>query len=72
MDTDSNVSEKLNLGLVVLMISGLSLKLTKSEGETCGGHSFRVLRALDLLTKGKSIEQIMIKGGWRTIPSALA
>jgi len=35
------------------------------------GHSFRVGAAVDLLDQGLSIEQIMLKGGWKSETTAL-
>ena len=71
VDKHGNVSAKLNPGSIGTIINGLNLKLTAGTQPLYSGHSFRVGRALDLFAAGKSIEQIMIKGGWQTIPSAL-
>ena len=68
VDKHGNVTAKLNPGSVGIIINALNLK---SGVNSYSGHSFRVGKALDLFAKGKSIEQIMIKGGWQTIPSAL-
>jgi integrase len=71
VDKHGNVSAKLNPGSVGIIINGLNLKSAVSPQQSYSGHSFRVGKALDLFAAGKSIEQIMIKGGWQTIPSAL-
>lgn len=71
VDKHGNVSAKLNPGSIEIIINGLNLKLTASTQPSYSGHSFRVGKAFDLFAAGKSIEQIMIKGGWQTVPSAL-
>lgn len=71
MDKHGNVSAKLNPGSVGIIINALNLKSAVSTQPSYSGHSFRVGKALDLFANGESIEQIMIKGGWQTVPSAL-
>lgn len=71
VDKHGNVSAKLHPGSIGTIINGLNLKLTAGTQPSYSGHSFRVGKALDLFAAGKSIEQIMIKGGWQTMPSAL-
>ena len=72
VDKRGNVSAKLNPGSVGIIINALNLKSAESTQQSYRGHSFRVGKALDLFAAGKSIEQIMITGGWQTTPSALA
>jgi integrase len=72
VDKHGNVSARLNPGSIGLIINRLSPKLTSGTQHSYSGHSFRVGKALDLLAAGKSIEHIMIKGGWQTVPSAMA
>ena len=71
VDKHGNVSAKQNPGSIGTFINGLNLKLTAGMQSFYGGHSSRLGKALDLFAAGKSIEHIMIKGGWQTIPSAL-
>lgn len=71
VDKHGNVSARLNPSSIGTIINSLNLKLNAGTQRTYSGHSFRVGKALDLFAAGKSIEQIMIKGGWQTIPSAL-
>jgi len=71
VDKYGNVSARLNPGSIGTIINSLNLKLTAGTQHSYSGHSFRVGKALDLFAAGESIEQIMIKGGWQTIPSAL-
>ena len=70
VDKHGNVSAKLNPGSDGVIINALNLKSAVSTQKSHSGHSFRVGKALDLFAKGKSIEQIMIRGGWQTMPSA--
>jgi integrase len=72
VDKHGNVSERLNPGSIGTIVNTLNLKFTASSQQSYSGHSFRVGNALDLFAEGKGIEQIMIKGGWQTMPSALA
>ena len=72
VDKHGNVSAKLNPGSIGTIINTINVKPATDVQPHYSGHSFRVGRALDLLAEGKSIEQIMIIGGWKTLPSALA
>ena len=72
VDKHGNISERLNPGSIGTIVNTLNLKFTASSQQSYSGHSFRVGKALDLFAEGKGIEQIMIKGGWQTMPSALA
>jgi integrase len=72
VDKYGNVSARLNPGSIATVVNTLNRKLEARTRQSYSGHSFRVGRALDLLAMGKSIEQIMIKGGWQTVPSALS
>lgn len=71
VDKHGNVSARLNPGSVGIIINALNLNSAVSAQQTYSGHSFRVGKALDLFANGASIEQIMINGGWQTVPSAL-
>ena len=71
VDKYGNVSARLNPGSIGTIINALNLKLAEGLQQPYSGHSFRVGKALDLFAAGMSIEQIMIKGGWQTVPSAL-
>ena len=41
------------------------------KGKSFSSHSFRVGGALDLLESGKSIEKIILKGGWKATSSVI-
>jgi len=71
VDKHGNVSARLNPGSIGTIINTLNVKPAAGELRAYSGHSFRVGKALDLFAEGKSIEQIMLNGGWQTIPSAL-
>ena len=44
---------------------------SRSNEQPLSGHSFRVGAALDLLEQGEPLEQIMLKGGWQTVSTAM-
>lgn len=72
VDKHGNMSAKLTPGSIGTIVNTINVKTAAGTQQAFSGHSFRVGRALDLLAEGKSIEQIMIVGGWQSVPSALA
>lgn len=68
-----NVKPKLSPESIQLILNSLSKSLTTIvDGTAFSGHSFRVGRALDLLSEGYTLEQIMVFGGWRSNSSCMS
>ena len=71
MDRHGNVSWSLSPGSIPLILRSLTNSERDNAKEAMTGHSFRVGAALDLLNQGMSLEQIMVRGGWRSQSSAI-
>ena len=55
VDKHGNLSAKLHPDSICTIINSLNLKITTNARKSYSGHSFRVGKALDLFTNGKSL-----------------
>jgi len=58
-------------GLAFMLISLLENTAGLNQIEDLSGHSFRVGVALDLLNKNIPLENIMLRGGWKSETSVM-
>ena len=72
VDRHGNVGPQLRPGSVCTILNRLLTATSLPNHETkFSGHSFRVGAAIDLVESGASLENIMLRGGWRSNDSAL-
>lgn len=67
------VGESLKPGSVSRLLRDLQDKAFgfRRDMPDLSGHSFRVGAAMDMISQGKSLARIMLKGGWKTESTAL-
>ena len=72
VDRHGNVGAELHSGAIGAILNKLTAKLGREVVDyRFSGHSFRVGAAIDLLEAGSSLEEIMLRGGWRTQDTAM-
>ena len=72
VDRHGNVGAVLHSGAIGAILNKLTAKLGREVVDyRFSGHSFRVGAAIDLLEAGSSLEEIMLRGGWRTQDTAM-